>query len=203
MTYTDLLPSKAQIFSHWKDRLRDVGKFVDWGEPSCWVCGFHYGAKYDIKSSDATWSKILDCWDRVPLQRCHIVPRSLGGTDEPSNLFLMCRECHDLAPNTALPEIFFEWARGQSCWRREATKIEEALRSFRVNSGQYDELRQLIDSSDFKNWVNDKLGLHRPQSNCAAISCRLTPATMIGLALHYGKLEQPTRPIETVPLPPG
>jgi 5-methylcytosine-specific restriction endonuclease McrA len=110
MTYTDLLPSKAQIFSHWKDRLRDVGKFVDWGEPSCWACGFHYGAKYDIKSSDATWSKILDCWDRVPLQRCHIVPRSLGGTDEPSNLFLTCRECHDLAPNTALPEIFFEWA---------------------------------------------------------------------------------------------
>jgi HNH endonuclease len=187
MPYIDLLPSKAQIFSHWKDRFRDVGIFIDWGEPSCWACNFHYGVKYDIKSSDASWSKILDGWDRVPLQRCHIVPRSLGGTDEPSNLFLMCRECHDLAPNTALPEIFFEWVRAQSSCRRESAKIEEALRSFGVGSEQHNELLQLIESLEFKDWVDGKLGLHRPQSNYASVSCRLTPATMVGLAVHYLK----------------
>jgi HNH endonuclease len=185
LPFTDLLPSKAQIFSHWKDRFPDIGIFVDWGEPSCWACGFHYSTKYDVRSSDAGWKKILNGWDRVPLQRCHIVPRSLGGTDEPSNLFLMCRECHDLAPNTALPKIFFEWVRAQSSARRESAMIEEALRSFGVASEQHEEISQLLASSEFKEWVSGKLGLHRPQSNYASVLCRLTPATMVGLAVHY------------------
>jgi len=189
MPYTDRLPSKARIFSYWKDRFGDVGIFIDWGETSCWACRFHYGVKYDIKSSEASWNEILDGWDRVPLQRCHIVPRSLGGIDEPSNLFLMCRECHDLAPNTALPEIFFEWIRAQSSWRRESAKFEEAFRSFGVRPEQHKEFLLLIESSEFKDWVDGKLGLHRPQSNCAPVSCRLTPATIIGLAVHYSKLE--------------
>jgi hypothetical protein len=101
----------------------------------------------------------------------------------------MCRECHDLAPNTAFPEIFFEWARVQSFWRREAAKIDEALRAFGVGQQQQDELAQVIQDLAFKAWVNGKLGLHRPQSNYASVSCRLTPATMIGLAIHYLKSE--------------
>jgi hypothetical protein len=159
--YTDVLPSKAQIFSYWKDRFQEIGIFIDWGEPSCWACGFHYGTKYDIKSSHPNWNEILNGWERIPLQRCHILPRSLGGTDDPSNLFLMCRECHDLAPNTALPEIFFEWARTQSRSRRESSKIEEALRSFGVRSEQQDELLRVIESPDFKDWLGGKLSLHR------------------------------------------
>jgi hypothetical protein len=112
--FVDNLPSKAEIFDYWKERLPALGFFIDWGEPSCFACRFHYGTKYDIKRSDAGWHKIFECWNSIPLQRCHIVPRSLGGTDEVANLFLMCRECHDLAPNTSFPEIFFEWARAQS-----------------------------------------------------------------------------------------
>jgi hypothetical protein len=188
MAYADSLPSKSQIFSYWKDRFWEIGILVDWSEPSCWSCGFHYGIKYDIKKpSSASWDKILNAWDRIPLQRCHIVPRSLGGADEPSNLFLMCRECHDLQPNTALPDIFFKWVRAQTWGRRESSKIEEALRSFDVRPEQHEELTQLVESPDFKTWLDGKLGLHRPQSNYASVSCRLTPATMIGLAVHYLK----------------
>ncbi|OWJ67929.1 HNH endonuclease signature motif containing protein [Inquilinus limosus] len=188
--YIETLPSKTEIFSHWKDRFEDIGIFVDWGEPSCWVCGFHYGVRYDIKSPDADWSDILDGWQRIPLQRCHIVPRSLGGTDEPDNLFLMCRECHDLAPNTTLHEIFFEWARAQCSRRRETAKITEALRSFDVGPEQYHELLRVLENPDFAIWKRDKIGPHRPQSNYAPVSCRLTPATLIGLAVRYLRSEQ-------------
>jgi HNH endonuclease len=191
--YVDVLPSKVQIFNHWKDRFREVGIFIDWGEPSCWACRFHYGIKYDIKSPDASWNEILDGWERIPLQRCHIIPRSLGGSEEPANLFLMCRECHDLQPNTALPEIFFEWVRAQSHGRRESAKIDEALRSFGVGPEQHRELTQLLESSDFKTWLDGKSGLHRPQSNYASVSCRLTPATMIGLAVHCWRMSERAR----------
>lgn len=190
MPHTDVLPSKIQIFRYWKDRLQDFGIFIDWGEPSCWACGFHYGIKYDVKAKDTSWKKILDGWERIPLQRCHIIPRSLGGSDERSNLFLMCRECHDLQPNTALPEIFFEWARAQSSWMRESAKIEETLRSFDVPSEQHQELLRLVRSSEFKAWLGGKLGLHWPQSNYASVSCRLTPASIVGLAVQYLRFER-------------
>jgi len=95
--FTDDLPSKSQIFEYWRERLPPLGFRIDWGEPGCWACGFHYGAKYDVKRPDARWCEI-----------------SLGGTNDVANLFLMCRECHDLAPNTSVLEIFFEWARAQS-----------------------------------------------------------------------------------------
>lgn len=185
MPYIDTLPSKAEIFSYWSEKFGTAGIWIDWGEPSCWACGFHYGSKYDIKSSDATWQQILDGWERMPLQRCHIVPRSLGGSDEAANLFLMCRECHDLAPNTAIPEIFFQWVRAQSYERRESAKIDEALRSFGQDQDRLAEIAGAMQSPDFNSWTEGKLGLHRPQSNYPAVSNRLTPATMIGLAIYF------------------
>lgn len=188
MPYIDLLPSKARIFDHWKDRLHAVGVSIDWGEPGCWACGFHYGVKYDIKSSGASWSEIFDGWERIPLQRCHIVPGSLGGSDLPGNLFLMCRECHDLAPNTVIPEIFFEWVRAQSFVRREAAKIDEAFFSFGVRADQHREIMEIMQSVEFGVWMSGKSGLHRPQSNYASVLSRLTPATLIGLAIHYSRL---------------
>lgn len=185
MPYVDILPSKALIFDHWKDRFREIGIFIDWGEPSCWACGFHYGSKYDIKSSDASMPQILDGWERMPLQRCHIVPRSLGGTDELSNLFLMCRECHDLAPNTSIPEVFFEWVRAQCYSRRDSARIEEAFRAFGIQPGQYDEIVQIMESKSFQIWSDRKTGMHRPQCGYPSRTFRLTPATMIGLAAYY------------------
>jgi len=116
--YVDRLPPKSQIFEYWKERLGKLGFFVDWGEPGCWACGFHYGDKYDIRKSNESWTKTLARWNKIPLQRCHIIPRSLGGVDRVSNLFLMCRECHDLAPNTASRKTFLNWARSQQFWHR-------------------------------------------------------------------------------------
>jgi HNH endonuclease len=182
------LPSKSQIFDYWKDHIFDLGLFIDWGEPSCWACGFHYGTKYDIKRSDASWEEIYRCWERVPLQRCHIVPRSIGGSDDVANLFLMCRECHDTAPNTNTPEIFFEWAKHQSFWRREANKIDNAFNSFGVASSEQESLAELIGSKEFRTWISGKFGLHWPQSNYAPVSSRLTLSTIVGLAVEFQRM---------------
>jgi HNH endonuclease len=188
MHFTDDLPSKSQIFDYWKDRLSEFGFFIDWGEPGCWACGFHYGTKYDIKRPDASWDKILQCWDRIPLHRCHIIPRSLGGTDDASNRFLMCRECHDLAPNTIIPEIFFEWARAQNSDSRENTKIRTAFESFGIEASAHEDFCELIISGEFRSWMSGKFGLHRPQSQYAPLSSRFTPATWVGLAAHYWRI---------------
>jgi 5-methylcytosine-specific restriction endonuclease McrA len=188
--FMDDLPSKSQIVDHWKDRLPGLGITIDWGRPGCWACGFHYGARYRIKRSDTGWHEILSCWDNIPLQRCHIVSRSLGGTNKEANLFLMCRECHDLAPNTSILEIFFEWARAQDWDVRESARIFAALESFGVHSTDYQDFNEVILSDDFALWMSTKFGLHRPQSNYASVSSRLTPATLVGLAVHYRRLSR-------------
>ena len=188
MLHTDDLPPKSKIFEHWTDRLGELGFLIDWGEPSCWACGFHYDAKYDIRRSDASWDEILSCCEKIPLQRCHIVPRSLGGTNEVSNLFLMCRECHDRAPNTCMPDVFFSWAKSQSSWSRELSKLREAFESFGIDASVQESYCELILSKEFVSWTSEKYGLHRPQSNYASRSSRLTPSTIVGLAVHYRRL---------------
>ena len=78
---------------------------IDAGE-ECWCCdvfcceGYYDGWRKDMK---------LGKWSGDERERCHIVPKSLGGSYECSNLFLMCSECHRRAPNTTEPKVFFEW----------------------------------------------------------------------------------------------
>jgi 5-methylcytosine-specific restriction endonuclease McrA len=183
--FEDNLPSKSEIFDLWKEKIFELGLFLDWGEPSCWVCGFHYEAKYDIGKSDAAWNEILARWNKIPLQRCHIIPRSLGGPDSPDNLFLMCKECHDLAPNTNIPDIFFEWAKSQSWELRNRNRLIEAFRSFQIEESSYEEFLSTISSESFNNWAKDKVGLHWPQSGYASKLLRLTPTSIVGLVKHY------------------
>ena len=47
------------------------------------------------------------------LEKCHIVPHSLGGGNEPSNYYLLCCACHTESPDTSIPSIFFKWLRNK------------------------------------------------------------------------------------------
>ena len=40
---------------------------------------------------------------------CPIIPKALGGTDEPSNLVLLCSRCHLEAPEENDPEAMWKW----------------------------------------------------------------------------------------------
>ena len=193
MPFVSDLPSKGEIFKYWKNRLEKLGFFVDWGEPGCWACGFHYNSKYDLRDSRARWAKVVAKWEKIPLQRCHIVPRSLGGSNKASNLFLMCRECHDLSPNTASREVFFDWARTQCFWHREMAKMKAAMDSFEIEEAHLDELSDLMRSKKFRSWAAKRIGRHWPQSGYAPGSSRISYSTMIGLALDYRRTHRSSR----------
>lgn len=79
-----------EVIAYWSERIYEGDVGVDWGdgtaENHCWRCG---------------------C--KRALQRCHIVPRSLGGSDEPSNLIPLCSMCHDEAPNVVDPDEMWNW----------------------------------------------------------------------------------------------
>jgi HNH endonuclease len=82
-----------QIVDYWSCHEDECDLSVDWAEAEklCWRCA----------------------QGRL-LQRCNIVPRALGGTEEPSNLVLLCGQCHAEAPNVAEPEFMWMWLRAHA-----------------------------------------------------------------------------------------
>ncbi|MFD2755637.1 HNH endonuclease [Comamonas terrae] len=82
-----------EIVAYWTNRRSEVGMAVDWTEAHllCWRCAH-----------------------KRNLQRCHIVPRSLGGSDQPENLVLLCKQCHTEAPNVADSEFMWTWLKAHA-----------------------------------------------------------------------------------------
>ena len=82
-----------EIVDYWARHTDECGLSVDFAEAHerCWRCG---------------------C--RRRLERCHIVPDSLGGEDTPSNFVILCKRCHLDNPNVADPEVMWDWMRAYS-----------------------------------------------------------------------------------------
>jgi hypothetical protein len=83
----------AEIVDYWARRQDECGLSVDWAEAHerCWRCG-----------------------EKSKLERCHIVPRSLGGADSPENLVLLCFRCHREAPNVDDASFMWQWLRAHA-----------------------------------------------------------------------------------------
>jgi hypothetical protein len=83
------LPTINRIADYWENHIDESYLGVDFSESRqrCWRCG------YETKS----------------LQKCHIVPESLGGLSDPSNLVVLCGRCHRDAPNVKHKHFMFSW----------------------------------------------------------------------------------------------
>lgn len=116
------MPSKAQIAAYWAEQERLSGQvapwgFWDWGEPSCWACGYFLGS---VASSPSRRDRsIFSVWNRSSLERCHITPRYLDDQlrDTPDRLVLMCGRCHAEHPDFTTDAESFAWMRSrQGLW---------------------------------------------------------------------------------------
>lgn len=92
---------------------------VDIGEPSCWACDSPIVKVYDdSKYDDLLKTNPFAIWDlksvTSKLDRAHIQPKALTKNNDVSNLFLLCKECHEHSPDHMNVEYFFRfvWNRG-------------------------------------------------------------------------------------------
>lgn len=136
--------------------------------------------RYDVITAD--FSK---AWNKSPLQVCHVIPSSIGGNEKPSNLVLMCRECHDLAPNTTIPEIMYLWMNKQDHLKRMRIKVEMAINDFDLAFERPENLLSVMNSSEFKTWALKNSGLHWPQSGYSGLGHNVTISTFFGLLKYY------------------
>lgn len=89
-TRSNIKTTPEEIIDYWEQIEDECDLSIDWSEAHerCWRCG---------------------CERK--LQRCHIIPDSLGGKDEPSNLVLLCERCHIDAPNVESKTFMWDWIR--------------------------------------------------------------------------------------------
>lgn len=106
--------SIREIVAYYKDKLNeeDIGADIKEMHKRCWHCG-----------------------DLSKLCRCHIIPSSAGGQDCPDNYVLLCRRCHEQAPNCTDKGIMMSWL------KRDSTKIYNlywGARIYELFSKMYD-----------------------------------------------------------------
>lgn len=94
----------------------------DPGEPMCFACGVHATDPDEPPEWPSVWNQA-----RL-LERAHLVPRALGGTDDPSNQVLLCPTCHHGAPDVSDPSYMLGWIeRRESSGARHIRMIEEVI----------------------------------------------------------------------------
>lgn len=133
------------------------------GEPCCWACKRHFDAKYDLNKPSATREDIIKDWERAPLQRCHVISRQFGGEDIPDNLFLMCKSCHDRAPNTKSREAFLDWVERQDYTALVQEDLMRELRNFELIDRIDDVNEMLADRELMKRFFSNS-GFHMNQA---------------------------------------
>ena len=105
------MPHVNIVFDYWKDKaitkdgnviseeeadyVTDIEAIIDWEEKRCMACGKYCG--------DGGYT------DTKHIERCHIVPKALGGTFEPSNIVLLCKDCHKNSPDCIYPKYMLKW----------------------------------------------------------------------------------------------
>lgn len=95
---TASMPTVAQILRYWSGRHlpgTDCAPVLDIGEPSCFACSWYSTSESKPMAHG--------------LERAHAMPKSIGGSNEPSNLALLCKRCHLDAPDTADVAWFWQW----------------------------------------------------------------------------------------------
>lgn len=118
--------AKAKIAEYWASaeghaRLPENAAAIDWGEPMCFACG-------RCATAPDEPPELWQVWNRAMLERCHLVPASLGGADETANLVLLCASCHHDAPDVADSGYMLRWIARREPWgARISSLTEDAL----------------------------------------------------------------------------
>ena len=137
-----------EIVDYWSVRKDETNLSIDWvdAHERCWRCGY-----------------------KTKLQKCHITPASLGGTDSPSNLVLLCSRCHREGPNIKNPKFMWIWIHAH------ATPLYETFWSIRGEK----EFEKMFGRKPFSNIDNDSVSTKDLES--------LGRAAMNSAIVHFGE----------------
>ena len=113
------MPDYYDIVHYWikgSDKRIHLNFPLDLGEPTCFACTLGFNGKYDFEGLIKTKKQLNTQWQKAKLEKCHIIPKALGGSYHPSNLIPMCPDCHFDAPDSSFEQIFLDWFHKRKSW---------------------------------------------------------------------------------------
>lgn len=141
-----------------------------------------------IANCVAIWSKTIDemdigvdwcdagerCWRcgcNRKLQKCHIVAKQFGGSDDPANIVPLCAECHDEAPDVTDPSEIWRWIKETKPTYYGTLKLE---RAFAICKSRGVDLSR-FDNGKFQAAMDANVGLHLMQNGTG---CRIKASSI-------------------------
>ncbi|KYG76461.1 HNH endonuclease [Roseivirga echinicomitans] len=177
------LGRKSEIAKHWRESIFKLGLFMDWGEPSCWACGI-FDNKHDIQDSTLAMDEIFKVWDKQNyLERCHVIPKSLGGCSCSGNIVLLCKRCHKDNPDTNDLLTFKLWIQNRKSHAvRRVAELTSLFEEFGLKINDLD-FFLLSSCQEFKNHLIN---------NLIPVRGKFTDATKLAALLEWkrGKTEE-------------
>lgn len=161
----------------------------DWGEPSCWACNWwnrDNPEAVDCTPEEASHpKKFWNAWDRSSLQACHIVPHSLGGTVDPSNILLLCSDCHAECCDIPDAKYMKIWVgakemTGGALWSKDTMKhlkeMKKYIKMFNVTDTMLEAICSDKHKSKFAEWYHD---------NAVFVAFKSKPSTEVAMIHRY------------------
>ena len=96
------MPKGSAINSYWEGYLITIGKVME----------YELAQEYEPKTQTGI---CFACGWRRRLQRCHIEARVNGGSDDVSNLHLLCELCHNISEYLEGRD-YWMWLKEQNMW---------------------------------------------------------------------------------------
>ena len=129
--------------AYWIQRIDECDMGCDWDEAHkrCWRCGM-----------------------KRALQKCHIIPKSLGGKSSGENLIPLCSECHDEAPDVLDSTAMWSWIKRTHSTFHGTLKADRAIK-LALELGANPEL---FDSERLRELLRTSSGVHFGQNGQGA-----------------------------------
>lgn len=117
------------IVEYWQTKVDETQLSIDWcdAHERCWRCA-----------------------DKTKLEKCHIIPNSLGGEETPSNFVLLCKYCHLENPNVLDPEIMWDWLIAYSASFYDTFWVSLGFEEYYKIYGEHFEEQVDISNENFK-----------------------------------------------------
>ena len=146
-TQTAFDESVKELSKSQEKKSKKSNKTKPWIKKS-WDYHSQYISELDVAPDwgdwETDWNMCWCCGHRGTLQQCHIIPKSLGGSLDPSNIIPLCGICHDKAPDVSDKNEMFAWV------KENLTPLSG------LGLGRYDHLNDILTTS-LKN-LKDEYG---------------------------------------------
>lgn len=116
--------------------------------PCCFACG----REFDVNSLGS-------------LQKAHIIPHSMGGSEEPDNMLLLCPVCHRNSPDTTTKESMISWLykerKQPPIQIRKAKQVVDILvNDYGFNDDDFAIISDYILTDECRQYLHSHIGFH-------------------------------------------